>query len=140
MRVSNYNRYRTFFGKESVALAENEYLITCDMDDSITDIYTAALTQGLTCTFKNHTLHPAQTWVDVNASTFANSMSGENAGTLIVPDAVIDDCQLPLSVSTLMLNYAPGVTDEDINRALDKNSFQKRIEQSQHDACHYARH
>ena len=52
--------------------------------------------EGVAIDFGGHTLHPVSDTVNVDASVFQNAMMGMNAGTIVVPDALVDEANLPL--------------------------------------------
>lgn len=108
MSESTYNHYLAFRGKEGVSLGADGYLVTSDLGASVVDIYNAALAAGHEVTLGGHTLRPARTAVDEGASTFANMATGNNTGTLVVPDEVLASLNLPIQYSYLLLDYPAG--------------------------------
>ena len=108
MSESTYNHYLAFRGKEGVSLGADGYLVTSDLGASVVDIYNAALAAGHEVTLGGHTLRPARTAVDEGASTFVNMATGNNAGTLVVPDEVLASLNLPIQYSYLLLDYPAG--------------------------------
>ena len=108
MSESTYNHYLAFRGKEGVSLGADGYLVTSDLGASVVDIYNAALAAGHEVTLGGHTLRPARTAVDEGASTFVNRATGNNAGTLVVPDEVLASLNLPIQYSYLLLDYPAG--------------------------------
>lgn len=113
MKESQYNQLLAYCGKPEVNLGGSGYLITCDMGNSITDIYDKVLVSGMTINLGGHELRPAAQKVDVENSALADSAMGSNAGTIIVPDNVIDDAHLQIQTSNLLINYnKPGVSTE----------------------------
>ena len=71
-------------------------VLLSDMGGSILDIYDAVMREGVAIDFGGHTLHPVSDTVNVDASVFQNAMMGMNAGTIVVPDALVDEANLPL--------------------------------------------
>lgn len=113
MKESQYNQLLAYCGKPEVNLNGNGYLITCDMGNSITDFYDKVLASGVTIGLGGHELTPAAQKVDVESSALADSAMGSNAGTIIVPDDVVDDARLQIQTSNLLVNYnKPGVGTE----------------------------
>lgn len=108
MSESTYNHYLAFRGKEGVSLGADGYLVTSDSGPSVVGIYNAALAAGHEVTLGGHTLRPARTAVDEGASTFANMATGNNTGTLVVPDEVLASLNLPIQYSYLLLDYPAG--------------------------------
>lgn len=122
MRESQYNQLLAYLGKPQVNLGECGYLITCDMGDAIAGFYDKVLASDLTIKLGGHELKPAAQKVDVGSSALANSAVGSNSGTIIVPDAVVDDAHLQVKSSNLLVNYNKrGVStdqgDEFINQS-----------------------
>ena len=113
MGESDYNRYLDFRGKPRVDLGKDGYLLTSDMGETVNAIYDAALAQGVPIKLAGRTLAPVADRVDDTASSFANASMGSNSGTIIVPDAVIDDLDLPLYSSYLLANYKPGLSYDE---------------------------
>ena len=113
MKESQYNQLLAYCGKPEVNLDGNGYLITCDMGSSITDFYDKVLASGMAIDLGGHELRPAAQKVDVENSALADSAMGSNAGTIIVPDNVIDDAHLQIQTSNLLINYnKPGISTE----------------------------
>ena len=119
MKESQYNQLLAYCGKPEVNLDENGYLITCDMGSSITDFYDKVLASGVTISLGGHELTPAAQKVDVENSALADSAMGSNAGTIIVPDDVVDDAHLQIQTSNLLVNYnKPGVGTEQGDKVM----------------------
>ncbi|WP_417573990.1 FtsX-like permease family protein [Parolsenella catena] len=113
MRESQYNQLLAYRGKPQVDLGENDYLITCDMGDTIAGFYDKVLASDPTIKLGDHELKPAAQNVDVDNSALTNSAMGSNSGTVIVPDAVVDDARLQVKSSYLLVNYNKrGVSTE----------------------------
>lgn len=119
MKESQYNQLLAYCGKPEVNLDENDYLITCDMGNSITDFYDKVLASGVTISLGGHELTPAAQKVDVKDSALADSAMGSNAGTIVVPDNVVDDAHLQIQTSNLLVNYnKPGVSTEQGDKVM----------------------
>ena len=119
MKESQYNQLLAYCGKPEVNLGGNGYLITCDMGNSITDFYDKVLASGVTIGLGGHELTPAAQKVDVESSALADSAMGSNAGTIIVPDDVVDDARLQIQTSNLLVNYnKPGVSTEQGDKVM----------------------
>ena len=112
MSVSDYNRYRAFRGFDSVDLGKDGYMLATDLGDTVSNIYSAVLRQGVEIDIADFKLKPAADEVDVAASSWSNGQ-GSNAGTIIVPDHVVEGADLPLYISTLLIDYKDGVSVQD---------------------------
>lgn len=110
MGESDYNEYREMIGLDPVDLGQDGYLITCDLGNSVANIYNAALAQGYEIDLGFTRLHPLEDKMDEAASTFTNGSMGTNSGTVIMPDAVLDQLDLPCYVSYLLVDYREGLT------------------------------
>ena len=111
MSASDYNRYRVFRGLEPIDLGEDGYTIATDMGEGVSYVYDAALHQGVEIDIAGLKLKPAADKVDVAASAWSNGQ-GTNAGTIIVPDRVIEQTDLPIYMSSLLVNYRDGMSTE----------------------------
>ena len=119
MKESQYNQLLAYCGKPEVNLDGNGYLITCDMGNSITDFYDKVLASGVTISLGGHELTPAAQKVDVENSALADSVMGSNAGTIVVPDDVVDNAHLQIQTSNLLVNYnKPGVSTEQGDKVM----------------------
>ena len=112
MSASGYNRYRAFRGLDPIDLGEDGYVLATDMGDTVSSIYNAALQQGIEIDIAGFKLRPVVDEVDVAASAWSNGQ-GTNAGTIIVPDRVIECADLPLYMSSLLVDYRDGLSVED---------------------------
>lgn len=113
MKESSYNRYLDFRGMDNVDLGEDGYLIICDMGASLNKIYNAALRDGVEVALGDRVLHPVAEEVDEGASVLCNATMGSNAGTIVVPDSVVDAVGLPLYQSYLIGDYKEGLSYEE---------------------------
>lgn len=113
IRESNYNEYLRFRGMDPIVLGEDGYTILSDMGESVNRIYDKVLGEGVELTIGDRVLYPVQDRVNEDASTFANAMFGMNSGTIVLPDSLVDQLNLPPYQSYLMLNYADGVNPDD---------------------------
>ena len=112
MSASDYNRYRAFRGLDPIDLGEDGYVIATDLGDTVSSIYNAVLRQGAEIDIAGFKLKPVVDKVDVAASSWSNGQ-GSNAGTLVVPDRVIEGADLPLYMSTLLVDYKDGMSVQD---------------------------
>ena len=112
MSASDYNRYRVFRGFEPIDLGEDGYVLTTDMGDTISSVYNMVMQHGIEIDIAGVKLKPVADTVDTAASAWSNGQ-GTNAGTLIVPDRVIEQADLPIYMSSLLVNYRDGVSVED---------------------------
>lgn len=113
VRESEYNAYLRYRGMDEIDLGSDGYTIISDMGATLNDIYNAALSQGVEIDFNGHALRPVSDRVNENASAFQNAMSGMNTGTVVVPDAYVDEADLPLYMGYLMVDYADDITTEE---------------------------
>lgn len=113
VRESEYNAYLRYRGMDEIDLGSDGYTIISDMGATLNDIYNAALSQGVEIDFNGHTLRPVSDRVNENASAFQNAMFGMNTGTVVVPDAYVDEADLPLYMGYLMVDYADDITAEE---------------------------
>ena len=113
MKESDYNRYLDFRGKPRIDLGRDGYLLTSDMGETVNAVYDAALERGVPVEMAGRKLLPVADRVDATASSFANASMGSNSGTIIVPDAVVDDLGLPLYSSYLLADYKPGLSYDE---------------------------
>lgn len=113
MTESDYNDYLRFRGMEPIYLGESGYTITSDMGATVNDIYNKVLAEGVELTIGGRTLKPVQDRVPEDASTFQNAMMGMNSGTIVLPDDLVAELDLPLYYGYLMVNYANGVSTEE---------------------------
>lgn len=113
VKESNYNEYLRFRGMEPLDLGEDGYTITSDMGATVNDVYNAVLREGVELEIGGRTLKPVQDKVNEDASTFINAMFGMNAGTIILPDDLVDSLDLPPYNSYLLLDYADGISTEE---------------------------
>lgn len=131
MRESQYNQLLAYRGKPQVDLGENDYLITCDMGDTIAGFYDKVLASDPTIKLGDHELKPAAQNVDVDNSALTNSAMGSNSGTVIVPDAVVDDAHLQVKSSYLLVNYNKrGVSTEQGDEFMSQAALSSHIEYS----------
>ena len=112
MTESNYNAYLRFRGMEPIELGKNGYTITSDMGATVNDIYNAVLGDDVELAIGGRTLKPVQDRVPEDASTFQNAMMGMNSGTIVLPDDLVEQLDLPPYYSYLMVNYAHGVSTD----------------------------
>ena len=88
IRVSDYNALRRFYGKETVELAEDEFILLCNFY-SMCPIRNMALYEGAPVTIFGTTLHSRYAecrdgFIDIGAQPM-------NAGLYVVPDDVVDE-------------------------------------------------
>ena len=113
MKESDYNRYRAFRGLGAVDLGLDGYLLTSDMGETVNKVYDAVMSEGVELDIAGVELHPCADEVDEGASTFTNSTMGSNAGTIIVPDYLVEKMGLPLYTSYLLGDYREGLSYEE---------------------------
>lgn len=118
---SQYNALLKMRGLPQVDLGENGYLITSDMGDTMSELYNAALSQGVTVELAGRTLKPAAKKVDPDASAICNSAMGGNPGSLVVPDSVIEAGSFEPYSSSLLLNYRKGISTAEGDKVARAN-------------------
>ena len=118
VKLSNYNKYLTFRGFDQIHLADNQYLIACDMGDTLDDMFNSILSAGTTIKLGDKTLVPGTDKVDPQAGAFCNSAMGLNSGTVVLPDAVVDQMGFALQSSSLLVNYKDGADVQKIDAEL----------------------
>ena len=118
VKLSNYNKYLAFRGFDQIHLADNQYLIACDMGDTLDDMFNSILSAGTTITLGDKTLVPGTDKVDPQAGAFCNSAMGLNSGTVVLPDAVVDQMGFALQSSSLLVNYKDGADAQKIDAEL----------------------
>lgn len=116
---SNYNEYLAFRGMERIDLGADGYTLLSDMGETVNRIYDAVLGKGVELTIGGRTLRPVQDRVNADASVFMNSMMGMNSGTIVLPDEMLAELDLPPYMSYLMVNYAEGVDPQDAEDYID---------------------
>ena len=110
--LSEYNAMRRLMGYDAIDLGKNGYVLTSDLGDSANTVYETYLSQGRPVKLGGYTLEPKVDHVVEEAAAVANSALGSNPGTLVVPDAVVDDLKLVPYASSLLVNYKQGVKIE----------------------------
>lgn len=115
VKLSDYNKYLAFRGFDQLHLADNQYLITCDMGDTLDDMFNSILSAGTTITLDGKTLVPGADKIDPQAGAFCNSAMGLNSGTVVLSDAVVDQMGFALQCSSLLVNYKDGADFEKID-------------------------
>lgn len=118
VKLSSYNKYLVFRGFDQIHLADNQYLIACDMGDTLDDMFNSILSAGTTITLGDKTLVPGTDKVDPQAGAFCNSAMGLNSGTVVLPDAVVDQMGFALQSSSLLVNYKDGADVQKIDAEL----------------------
>ena len=118
VKLSSYNEYLAFRGFDQIHLADNQYLIACDMGDTLDDMFNSILSAGTTITLGDKTLVPGTDKVDPQAGAFCNSAMGLNPGTVVLPDAVVDQMGFALQNSSLLVNYKDGADAQKIDAKL----------------------
>lgn len=122
--ASQYNKLRQMMGEEPVHIGRDQYLLTCDMDGELVDLYTKYMADGHALTLGGHTLKPATDKSDEDTAAIANSAMGSNPGTVVVADELLSQLNLQSYSSSLLVNYKQGMdtteADESIkNTVLD---------------------
>ncbi len=122
--ASQYNKLRQMMGEEPVHIGHGQYLLTCDMDGELVDLYTKYMAGGHALTLGGHTLKPATDKSDEDTAAIANSAMGSNPGTVVVADELLSQLNLQPYSSSLLVNYKQGMdtteADESIkNTVLD---------------------
>lgn len=123
--ASQYNKLRQMMGEEPVHIGHDQYLLTCDMDGELVDLYTKYMAGGHALTLGGHTLKPATDKSDEDTAAIANSAMGSNPGTVVVADELLSQLNLQPYSSSLLVNYKQGMdtteADESIKYTLLDN-------------------
>lgn len=123
--ASQYNKLRQMMGEEPVSIGRDQYLLTCDMDGELGDLYTKYMAGGHTLTLGGHELKPATDKSDKDTAAIANSAMGSNPGTVVVADELLSQLNLQPYSSSLLVNYKQGMdtteADESIKYTLLDN-------------------
>ncbi len=112
MSLSDFNRLRTLRGEKPLALAEDRYAVNCTYA-SVAPAYDDALRAGKKITIGGKALTPLKTRL---AESYADSGTGADGGTLILPDAFLDG-KTPFT-TILNLNFNPGAENDEFGKAL----------------------
>ena len=110
--VSQYNALLRMRGLPEVDLGDDGYVITSDLGESITGLYDQFMAGGNKLALGGFTLSPRASAVDVHASALCDSAMGGNPGTIIVPDAVLEQLNLTPYASSLLVDYKDSITTE----------------------------
>lgn len=123
--ASQYNKLHQMMGEEPVSIGRDQYLLTCDMDGGLGDLYTKYMAGGHTLTLGGHELKPATDKSDKDTAAIANSAMGSNPGTVVVADELLSQLNLQPYSSSLLVNYKQGMdtteADESIKYTLLDN-------------------
>ena len=120
MPASEYNACRRMLGLAEVDFGVDGYTITSDMGDTVNELYDAYLAAGKTVELGGHKLKPVTSKVDADASAVADSALGSNPGTVVVPDALIEELGLAPYASNLLVNYKDGLTVAEADKMVDR--------------------
>ena len=85
------------------------------MGDTLDDMFNSILSAGTTITLGGKTLVPGADKIDPQAGAFCNSALGLNSGTVVLPDAVVDQMGFALQYSSLLVNYKDGADAQKID-------------------------
>ena len=109
MSQTDYNALCAVLGQVPVDLGDDGYLITSDIGTEASGFYDQACGSGKSLSVNSHLLSPVQSTC-VSGTSAVNEIAnvGDNAGTIVVPDAVVGDL-MPYS-TTLNLRYS-GTTE-----------------------------
>ena len=110
--AGQYNALLRMRGLPEVDLGDDDYIITSELGESVTSLYSQFMASGSKLTLGSFTLSPRATAVDARASALCNSAMGGNSGTVIVPDAVLAQLRLTPYASSLLVNYKDTITTE----------------------------
>ena len=116
--ASQYNKLRQMMGKEPVHIGHDQYLLTCDMDGELVDLYTKYMAGGHTLTLGGHTLKPATDKSDEDTAAIANSAMGSNGGTVVVADELLSQLNLQPYSSSLLVNYKQGMDTTEADESI----------------------
>ena len=110
--ASQYNALLRMRGLPEVDLGDDGYVITSDLGESITGLYDQFMAGGNKLALCGFTLSPRASAVDAGASALCNSAMGGNPGTIIVPDAVLEQLNPTPYASSLLVDYKDSITTE----------------------------
>lgn len=116
--ASQYNKLRQMMGEEPVHIGHDQYLLTCDMDGELVDLYTKYMAGGHTLTLGGHTLKPAADKSDEDTAAIANSAMGSNPGTVVVADELLSQLNLQPYSSSLLVNYKQGMDTTEADESI----------------------
>lgn len=109
VKLSEYNRLAEFYGKETFALNENEYIIIADFE-SMANIRNIGLKEKQTINLFGHTLTPK--YESCQDGFIEMSSNHINPGIIIVADNMIDESYL--TANYFIANYKASNKDERI--------------------------
>lgn len=116
--ASQYNKLRQMMGEEPVHIGHDQYLLTCDMDGELVDMYTKYMAGGHALTLGGHELKPATDKSDEDTAAIANSAMGSNPGTVVVADELLSQLNLQPYSSSLLVNYKQGMDTTEADESI----------------------
>lgn len=116
--ASQYNKLRQMMGEEPVSIGRDQYLLTCDMDGELVELYTKYMAGGHALTLGGHTLKPATDKSDEDTAAIANSAMGSNPGTVVVADELLSQLNLQPYSSSLLVNYKQGMDTTEADESI----------------------
>ena len=100
VKLSDYNKYLAFRGFDQLHLADNQYLITCDMGDTLDDMFNSILSAGTTITLGGKITAPVHSGIRIfeNEITLTDGYALWSKGG---GDIEIDDKDHPVHIEPL---------------------------------------
>ncbi|HIT52326.1 MAG TPA: ABC transporter permease [Candidatus Fimivicinus intestinavium] len=95
IRLSDYNRLLSLLGQAPISLAADEYAAVCNVKD-MRELLELYMQQGQGFTINGTVLRPAK--LELQTTPLQNTTIAMETGTLIVPDAVTEGCELMISL------------------------------------------
>ncbi|HEX2985463.1 MAG TPA: ABC transporter permease [Caproiciproducens sp.] len=112
--LSAYNRLAQMQGKPALTLKADEFFITCTMDQFKAPIESFLQSDGK-IRFGGRLLKASGS--GVVATNLLTSMSSQDSGSLVVPDALVDGLQVDQEV--LDVNYKTGANEQELVNRLE---------------------
>ena len=113
VRISDYNKLATLYGKPTYTLEEDEYIIIADFDSWIT-IRNEGLKRNTPITLLGKTYYPK--YQECQDGFLDMTSSHVNIGTFLVPDDAVDDSMRERNI--LAANYKANTEEE--KQAIEK--------------------
>lgn len=90
IRLSDYNDFLKTKGKDPIILKEDQYAVSCNFEN-VKDVFQDAVDEGQELTINGLKMKPLETML---TDVYVNTSIQMDAGTLILPDALMDKMQI----------------------------------------------
>ena len=90
IRLSDYNDFLKTKGKDPINLKEDQYAVSCNFEN-VKDVFQDAVDDGQELTINGLKMKPLETML---TDVYVNTSIQMDAGTLILPDALMDKMQI----------------------------------------------